>query len=158
MGWLVIELILLIAEASGLGWATWIPRLLVIVRILDIFQSSVNLSVFDQLRTSEHIVVSSAVRTLVLSFMNYLELLVCFGILYTSMIGDLLGAYNWRDALYYSVVTQLTIGYGDIRPVGWARLVSAAQGLIAVAFTILIFGRIVSVLPRLESVISHDVE
>ena len=154
--WFAIEMLLLVFAELEAGWPLWIPRVLATIRILDIFQSSVNLSVFDQLRTDERVVISSAVRTLVLSFLNYLELLICFGIVYVTMLEQLVGAVTWLDAIYYSVVTQLTIGYGDIRPVGTARFVSAMQGLVAVAFTILILGRIVSVLPKIESVMKHS--
>ena len=156
MAWFVVELGVLAAVVNGVAWPAWIPRTIIIVRILDIFQTSVNMSVFDQLRTEERLIIASAVRTLVLSFLNYLELLVCFGILYTSIIESLIGATGWMDAMYFSVVTQLTIGYGDIRPVGHARLITVAQGLIAVAFTILILGRIVSVLPKIGSVMKHS--
>jgi len=154
--WFAIELLLLFVAEIEMGWPLWIPRVLATIRIVDIFQSSVNLSVFDQLRTDERVVISSAVRTLVLSFLNYLELLICFGIVYVSMLDKLSGADGWMDAIYFSVVTQLTIGFGDIRPLGVARFVSATQGLVAVAFTILILGRIVSVLPKIESVIKHS--
>ena len=154
--WFAIELLLLLFTELDAAWPLWIPRVLATIRILDIFQSSVNLSVFDQLRTDERVVISSAVRTLVLSFLNYLELLICFGIVYVTMLEQLVGAVTWLDAIYYSVVTQLTIGYGDIRPVGTARFVSAMQGLVAVAFTILILGRIVAVLPKIESVMKHS--
>ena len=156
LSWFAIELLLLLVAEVEVGWPLWIPRVLASIRIIDIFQSSVNLSVFDQLRTDERVVISSAVRTLVLSFLNYLELLICFGIVYVTMLEKLSGADGWMDAIYFSVVTQLTIGFGDIRPLGIARLVSAAQGLVAVAFTILILGRIVSVLPKIESVIKHS--
>ena len=154
--WFAIELLLLLFTELDAAWPLWIPRVLATIRILDIFQSSVNLSVFDQLRTDERVVISSAVRTLVLSFLNYLELLICFGIVYVTILEQLAGADTWLDAIYFSVVTQLTIGYGDIRPVGTARFVSAMQGLVAVAFTILILGRIVSVLPKIESVMKHS--
>ncbi|WP_411279063.1 ion channel [Gemmatimonas sp.] len=130
--------------------------MLATIQIVDSFQSSVHLSVFDQLRTDERVVISSAVRTLVLSFLNYLELLICFGIVYVSMLDKLSGADGWMDAIYFSVVTQLTIGFGDLRPLGVARFVSATQGLVAVACTIVIRGRIVSVLPKIESVIKHS--
>lgn len=158
VAWLVVEGALLAAAFLGVAWPVWIPRTLLVVRVLDIFQASVNMSVFDQLRTAERLLISSAVRTLVLSFLNYLELLVCFGLLYSTLQGSLIGSTGVMDDLYFSVVTQLTIGYGDIRPVGWARFVSVAQGLIAVAFTILILGRIVSVLPKISTVMKHSVD
>lgn len=158
VAWLVVEGALLASAFHGVAWPVWIPRTLLVVRVLDIFQASVNMSVFDQLRTAERLLISSAVRTLVLSFLNYLELLVCFGLLYSTLQGSLIGSTGVMDDLYFSVVTQLTIGYGDIRPVGWARFVSVAQGLIAVAFTILILGRIVSVLPKISTVMKHSVE
>ena len=156
IAWFVIELSLLGAAAMDVGWPMWIPRLLAVIRILDIFQSAVNMSVFDQLRTDEHLVISSAVRTLVLSFLNYVELGVCFGLLYATLGESLIGSAGWMDDLYFSAVTQLTIGYGDIRPVGWARFVSVLQGLISVAFTVLMLGRIVGVLPRIVTVMKHS--
>jgi hypothetical protein len=156
LAWFVVEIAMLAAAAGAVPVPLWIPRTLIVIRILDIFQTSVNMSVFDQLRTDERLVISSAVRTLVLSFLNYLELLICFGILYTTMTSALVGSTGWLDDLYFSVVTQLTIGYGDIRPVGWARFISVVQGLISVAFTILILGRIVSVLPKIGSVMKHS--
>jgi Ion channel len=155
IAWFLIELMLVGSSALEVGWPMWIPRVLAIIRILDIFQSAVNMSVFDQLRTDEHLVISSAVRTLVLSFLNYVELGVCFGLLYTTLTGSLIGSAGWMDDLYFSAVTQLTIGYGDIRPVGWARLVSVIQGLVSVAFTVLMLGRIVGVLPRIVTVMKH---
>jgi Ion channel len=153
--WFVIEMSLVAAAAIDLVWPLWIPRMLVIIRILDIFQASVNMSVFDQLRTHEQLVISSAVRTLVLSFVNYIELAVCFGLLYGTLDGTLLGSAGYLDDLYFSAVTQLTIGYGDIRPLGWSRFVSVVQGAISVAFTILMLGRIVGVLPRIVTVMKH---
>ena len=156
LAWFAIEFALLAMSAWSWSWPLWIPRVIVTVRILDIFQQSVNMSVFDQLRSDERIVISSAVRTLVLSFLNYLELLVCFGILYSTLPGGLVGSTGWLDDLYFSIVTQLTIGFGDIRPTGVARFVSGAQGLVSVVFTVLMLGRIVSVLPKIDTVMKHS--
>jgi hypothetical protein len=155
IAWCAIEAALLVAAANAAALPLWLPRTLVLVRIIDIFQQSVNMSVFDQLRSDERLVISSAVRTLTLSFLNYVELLVCFGILYTTLPGTLVGSNGWLDDLYFSVVTQLTIGYGDIRPIGLARFASGLQGLVSVAFTILMLGRIVSVLPKIDTVMKH---
>lgn len=152
IAWFAVEATLLTSVASGILLPAVLVRVVLAVRVMDIFQSSVNMSVFDQLRTDKQLVISSAVRTLVLGFLNYTELLVCFGLIYTTLDSSLVGSTGWMDDIYFSVVTQLTIGYGDIRPVGWARFVSVAQGLISVAFTILILGRIVAVLPKIDSV------
>ncbi len=152
IAWFAVEAALLASVASGILLPAVLVRVVLAVRVMDIFQSSVNMSVFDQLRTDKQVVISSAVRTLVLGFLNYIELLVCFGLIYTTLDSSLVGSTGWMDDIYFSVVTQLTIGYGDIRPIGWARFVSVAQGLISVAFTILILGRIVAVLPKIDSV------
>jgi len=158
LAWLLIEAGLLAASAQDPYWSRWVPRLLASVRILDIFQQAVNLGVFDPLRARGKLMISNAVRTLTLSFLNYVELIVLFSILYTTVLGELRGATGWLDALYFSIVTQLTIGYGDIHPLGSARVVTSIQGLIGVAFTVLILGRIVSVLPSIDSVMKHHDE
>lgn len=151
-GWIVLEILLLASFAAGTGLPAGIAGALAIIRILDILQAVVNLMVFDQLRTPQTLIISSAVRTLVLSMVNYLELIVCFAILYLSLPTQLVGANDWTDALYFSVVTQLTIGYGDVTPKGIAKAVAAVQALLTFAFTVLLLGRIITVLPRLESV------
>jgi len=158
LAWFLIEGGLLAAAASDPHWSRWIPRILASIRILDIFQQAVNLGVFDPLRARGKLMISNAVRTLTLSFLNYLELIVLFSVLYTTVLDELRGAAGWLDALYFSIVTQLTIGYGDIQPIGSARVVTSIQGLIGVAFTVLILGRIVSVLPTIDSVMKHHDE
>lgn len=40
--------------------------------------------------------------------------------------GDWIG---FLDCLYFSIVTATTVGYGDIVPVGWARLLAAAEAM-----------------------------
>lgn len=45
---------------------------------------------------------------------------------------------NFPAALYFSVVTFATLGYGDIRPEGWARGFATVEALIG-AFTVALF-------------------
>lgn len=149
--WIAIECILLAAFASGFAIPGAVAGAMAILRIVDILQAVVNLMVFDQLRTPQTVVIASAVRTLVLSMINYLELIVCFAILYLSLPTQLVGANGWSDALYFSVVTQLTIGYGDVTPSGLAKVVASVQALFTFVFTVLLLGRIITVLPRIES-------
>jgi len=45
---------------------------------------------------------------------------------------------------YFSFVTQTTLGYGDVKPLGWTRLVAAVQVFIGVLLVTLILARAVS--------------
>lgn len=46
--------------------------------------------------------------------------------------------FFWFDCLYYSVVTFTTLGYGDITPVGFSRLIAALEAFIG-SFTLALF-------------------
>jgi hypothetical protein len=60
-------------------------------------------------------------------------------------------------ACYFSAVTQLTIGYGEKLPKDFLRLLVVIQATIGLFFTVLIFARFVSFLPRSESILGdHD--
>lgn len=58
---------------------------------------------------------------------------------------DSSGAPNFGDCLYFSIVTISSLGYGDIRPIGWARLLVGAEVLIGLAFLGLLVAKISSV-------------
>ncbi|GGM29710.1 hypothetical protein GCM10011351_14810 [Paraliobacillus quinghaiensis] len=72
----------------------------------------------------------------------YLIVLVSFGMIYflLSFQGQLLLEFGEvRDvstleslahSFYFSGVTLMTVGYGDITPIGWARLIALVEALI----------------------------
>jgi hypothetical protein len=60
------------------------------------------------------------------------------------------GAVGALTGFYFSFITQLTIGFGDVYPIGWLRIVAVIQGLTAALFVLLIFGAIVSSLRPLS--------
>ena len=40
------------------------------------------------------------------------------------------GEYDWKDLVYFSVVTSTTLGFGDISPLGWAKAVAMIQAIL----------------------------
>lgn len=162
-----IELYVLVwALLEGLA-AVVVPRLsgrcllavacLPAFRIFEIFQSIINLNVFDRLRmgTRPHYVAALA-RTMLLSMWNFVELILCFGILYSSKLTSFNVLVSAPDAYYFSVITQLTIGYGDIAPVGTTRLIVSIQVIGGFIVALFALSRVIAFLPRLGSVIGDD--
>jgi hypothetical protein len=89
--------------------------------------------------------VISPQRTLVLAAINYVELMLWFGLVYALNYKSLHGAGQPATAFYFSIITQLTIGYGDVSPEGWfLRILAALQGLIGALFVIVVLGRAIS--------------
>lgn len=152
LGWFLVLTFCAFLEANfrePLGlWLAFLPSL----RVFDIMQAGVNLTVFDHLRTSRKNSVLSVTRTLVLGLWNFVELIFCFGIVYSAVLPKIQHATEWCDAYYFSTVTQLTVGYGDLLPLGTLRMVSAIQGILGVVYVVLMLSRFVSLMPRIESV------
>lgn len=127
-----------------------------ILRIIDIVQVSVNVALFDRIRGREDSKVASRMRLTALAILNYFKLILCFSAIYaTGFIGELKGASTPWDALYFSVLTQLTISFGDVTPLGGFRVVAAIQALAGLLFLVLIFARVISALPRIDEVIGQ---
>ena len=157
LAWLVVEIALALLAPNSTGWVQKICVALPLFRIFEITQTSINLNIFERLRikASDSHFVASHIRTVVLTIWNIFELMLCFGIVYSAAsnlitpIGDVLDPY------YFSVVTQLTVGYGDINPVGWGRFLAAAQGTLGFFFALVILTRLTTFLPRSEAILRH---
>ncbi len=56
-------------------------------------------------------------RSMLLLFLNYIEIVFAFGVLYSY--GNYLNKpfSHWIDAIYFSTVTSSSVGYGDFYPV-----------------------------------------
>lgn len=153
LAWLGIE-----AAFAALVCATKLPLgirafvgLVTGLRIVEIVQVTVNAVVFDRLSGRLDNRVASSARMLVLAFVNFVELCLCFGIVYAMDHARLKGAGRGVTSFYFSVITQLTIGYGDVYPTGYLRLVAAIQGVVSLVFVVLVFAQVVNSLPRVKT-------
>lgn len=147
--WVFLELALVIISCLFPSvLATPLPSaILASLRIIEIIQVTVNATLFDILSGRLDNRAASTARMMVLAGINFIELLLCFGVIYSTDVKLLHGAGQAAAAFYFSVITQLTIGYySDLYPTGWIKLVSAAQGIAGVLFVVLVFARFVAAL------------
>lgn len=154
--WFIVEVVAVVIAAISRPEDTCARRSVLLIsafRVFEIVQAAGNMHVFDRLRIGDrpHYVATIA-RTLILSIWNYIELFVCFGTIYSSQLNELTNAKSWLDAYYFSVVTQLTIGYGDMLPIGSLRSIASVQGLIGFLFGLFVLARFIAFLPKTEPV------
>ena len=120
--------------------------------------NAAKISLFDRLKLRPGLqpLVASHERVIVLGFVNFLELIVCFATIYAfncNLIGGQVEG-TWVDPLHLSAVSQLTIGYGDIYPTKLLRLVSWWQGISSLTLLVLLIGRFIA-MPRFEKSIDE---
>jgi hypothetical protein len=120
-------------------------------RILDVTAAALRISVYEPLLPKlRAFSMASDVRMVVLSLFNYVELAISYAVLYARFSDRLQlsdgSKPGFIDPFYFSAVTQLTIGYGDISPSGPLKLVACAQGCCALLILALLLGRFLSLL------------
>lgn len=77
-------------------------------------------------------------RSMLLLFLNYLEIIISFGVLYSC--GDYLNKpfNHWFDAIYFSTINSASIGYGDFYPVTTiGKVLATAQAFLFLFFVVL---------------------
>ncbi|EKT4519987.1 conserved membrane hypothetical protein [Flavobacterium psychrophilum] len=77
-------------------------------------------------------------RSMLLLFFNYMEIVLAFAVLYSC--GNYLNKEftHWFDALYFSIITSSSIGYGDFYPVTiFGKFLVSMQALLFLFFVIL---------------------
>ena len=86
-------------------------------------------------------------------FAAMLATVLLFGVGYwfAAQSGNLIYTWNpgtqpgFADSIYFSIVTVSSLGYGDIRPVGWARLLVGLEVFAGLAFFGLLVAKVSSV-------------
>ncbi len=96
--------------------------------------------IFHKIFLPEHNRGKTHNRSLILLFFNFTEVIASFGVIYAAGNYLNLPISNWIDALYFSLITGATIGYGDIYPVtSTGKLLVLLQIVSTLSFLILFF-------------------
>jgi len=77
-------------------------------------------------------------RSMLLLFMNYLEIIFSFAVIYAR--GNYLNQpfMHWFDPVYFSCITSFTVGYGDYFPITpMGKFLVSIQSLIFLVFVVL---------------------
>lgn len=77
-------------------------------------------------------------RSMLLLFFNYLEIVFSYAVLYSC--GNYLNAKfnHWFDAIYFSIITSSSIGYGDFYPTTlYGKVLVSSQAFIFLIFVVL---------------------
>lgn len=145
------EALLLIIVALQVAWG-WLVVMPACLRIVEIVQTGININIFDRLRmsTKSHRVADLA-RMVILSIWNFVELAFCFAIMYAALPGAIKPS-GIGNACYFSVITQLTIGYGDVLPQCGYKAIPVAQGILGFIFGLIVLSRLVAFLPEFNPV------
>jgi hypothetical protein len=77
-------------------------------------------------------------RSMLLLFLNYLEMVFAFGVLYSY--DDYLNKpfTHWFDAIYFSTITSSTVGFGEFYPVKTiGKLLVSMQSMLVLLYVVL---------------------
>lgn len=79
-------------------------------------------------------------RSMLLLFLNYIEIIFSFAVLYSC--GNYLNKPldHWFDAVYFSTINSASIGYGDYYPITLiGKVLATAQAFLFLLFVVLFF-------------------
>ncbi len=117
--------------------------------MVEVIQVYGNLLLFRRVHgTRENLQQYSITRRLILGVGCFLEITLLYGLLYWAFRDSLIGSVHTpADALYFSVATITTVGFGDIAATGTMRLVVASEAVTGVILSIALIARFVALLP-----------
>jgi len=154
----------------GVMWLLWHPLapswllfLIVIYRLVDAFNYRLSILFVDRYKANWGL--RSLARSLILILINYLEIIVCFAVLYlntnsvesTTKPGLLIS--NPLDALYFSTVTITTLGYGDFVPGNdTARILVTLELIFGFIFVALVLGLLLTGAKFVTELSSHHTQ
>jgi len=142
------------------GWLTLVLTIVGGLRVAEIVIYQIDVVILAEWRAKRTpnrppYAVRSYRRLVILTFHNYIEILVWFAAFYVIEAACFhtqgLSLETVSGAIYHSMLTMTTLGYGDIYPLtgefGAAFLVTA-QTLIGVFLAVVVLARVIALVPR----------
>jgi hypothetical protein len=159
-----IDLYLLCRVGLGLGlvfWSSSDPGLRVVFLIVSGYMLATLLAasihyglVSNPDREDSLDMALSLQRSAGLAFLNYVEVIVWFAVVFSSLHepflpvpadGSTVANLGGWDAIYFSSITAFTIGYGDFAPqTSLARMLVACESVFSLTILTLTIGRVMS--------------
>ncbi len=121
-----------------LYYGLWDHKWLYILNIYLLIETF--LHIFHKIFLPEHDKHKTHNRSLILLFLNFIEVIASFAVIYAA--GNYLNqpVTNGMDALYFSFITGATVGYGDFYPVNsQGKTLVMLQIISTLSFLILFF-------------------
>jgi hypothetical protein len=152
-------LLLKIMSASSSPASKWLVSVYAAFRLLEVVTFQFYTQIYGGYRGAKptlRYTINSYRRSIVLALLLYVESIIWFAVLYRLGSANFNASHLRLDsflvALYYSVVTMTTVGYGDISPKGtMGVLIVTTQALVGLFMTILVLARIISYIPKPET-------
>lgn len=124
--------------------------LLAILRVWEILWRQLNQIVNDRAPTENQtrlLPIYDQRRSFLLALFNYIEIIVWFAVVYRFVWSDLKAndtPNSCISALYFSVVTMATVGYGDIHAkVPYTQIIVTLQIAVGLFMTLVVLARII---------------
>lgn len=96
--------------------------------------------ILNKIYVSEHENETAHKRSLLLLFLNYIEVVLAFAVIYSSGNHLNIPFQSFIDAIYFSLTSSATIGFGDFYPVtDFGKVVLICQALTSLSFLVLFF-------------------
>lgn len=139
LAFLLVALITVFSVPSG--WCRKVLTAVSVLLLLDILIYNTSVAII----TRQPI---SSLRSIILTFLSYLSVGISFAVLYAGLRNDFGPkplSSAWQ-ALYFSLVTMTTLGYGDITPLSdryTAQILVILELGVSLYFLVILVGRVI---------------
>ncbi len=160
--WILYDFTMLFYYNSSNNFLTVMFTTISIFQIIQVFYSCLYYNFFRS-AIYKDAKVHNFHRSIVLTLMNYLEILLLFAVLYHVHSYGFVYSVNsldiWYNAIYYSATTITTLGFGDIYPtVGITKFFTISEVLIGTVILVLALSRIVGSLKIQNDAVNDNKE